>query len=93
VCEPFRGARVRLVTPDEAVEIFEVRGVLEVLIVRQAVDRVTEADKALLRTQLRKIHAAFDKKDPMAVGRASRNCASSSGRFPGMPRARRFSTP
>jgi DNA-binding GntR family transcriptional regulator len=72
VCEPFRGARVRLVTPDEAVEIFEVRGVLEVLIVRQAVDRVTEADKALLRTQLRKIHAAFDKKDPMAVGRASR---------------------
>lgn len=72
VYEPRRGARVRSVTPEEAIEIFEVRGVLEVLLVRQAAERASAADKNTLDAALRKVQAALAKKDPMAVGSASR---------------------
>src|SRR6267143_616031 len=47
--EPNRGARVRLVSDREALEIEEVRVILEQLIVRQAAQRVTATDLRDLR--------------------------------------------
>jgi DNA-binding GntR family transcriptional regulator len=53
VREPHRGARVRLVTVGEAVEIVECRAAIETLAVRHAATRATDADIA----ELRGIHA------------------------------------
>lgn len=72
VSEPFRGARVRRLTQEEAVEIFEVRGVLEVLVARRAAERATTADKELLQVMQRKVVDALKKDDPLAVGTAAR---------------------
>lgn len=44
-----RGARVRAVTVEEAVEITEVRGALEALCARRAAERVTDAEADELR--------------------------------------------
>ena len=52
VREPHRGARVRRVSDEEAVEILEARAVLEGLAARQAADRVDERGCARLRTFL-----------------------------------------
>src|SRR5687767_11675318 len=52
VREPHRGARVRRVGDEEAVEILEARAVLEGLAARQAADRVDESRHARLRTFL-----------------------------------------
>lgn len=49
VREPHRGARVRRVSDDEAVEILQARAVLEGLAVRQAAERVHEAGVARLQ--------------------------------------------
>ena len=49
VREPHRGARVRRVGDDEAVEILQARAVLEGLAVRQAAGRVDDAGVARLR--------------------------------------------
>ena len=49
VREPHRGARVRRVSDDEAVEILEARAVLEGLAVRQAAERVDDAGVARLQ--------------------------------------------
>jgi DNA-binding GntR family transcriptional regulator len=46
VREPHRGARVRRVTDDEAVEILQARAVLEGLAVHQAAERIDEAGGA-----------------------------------------------
>jgi DNA-binding GntR family transcriptional regulator len=72
VSEPFRGARVHRLTPAEAIELFEVRGALEVLIVQHAVERVTDADQLILEGLRRKVAEALAKKDPMLVGTTSR---------------------
>lgn len=73
VCEPFRGAHVRRITEAEAVEMFEVRAALEVLLVRQATERATDADKKKLKSQLQKMRDVMKTKDPVAVGLASRH--------------------
>jgi len=63
VREPNRGARVRLVSDAEAVEIVESRSALEGLVARHAAANVTVADKAALRaiaSRLRTLRAAGD---------------------------------
>jgi DNA-binding GntR family transcriptional regulator len=52
VREPHRGARVRQVSDEEAVEILQARAVLEGLAVRQAAERIGEAGMARLRATL-----------------------------------------
>jgi DNA-binding GntR family transcriptional regulator len=52
VREPHRGARVRRVSDDEAVEILQARAVLEGLAVRQAAERIDDAGVARLQTCL-----------------------------------------
>jgi DNA-binding GntR family transcriptional regulator len=52
VREPHRGARVRQVSDEEAVEILQARAVLEGLAVRQAAERIGEAGIARLRATL-----------------------------------------
>jgi DNA-binding GntR family transcriptional regulator len=50
--EPHRGARVRKVSDDEAVEILQVRAVLEGLAVRLTAERIDEAGASRLRALL-----------------------------------------
>ncbi|HEX3882610.1 MAG TPA: GntR family transcriptional regulator [Stellaceae bacterium] len=52
-----RGARVRLVSESEAIEIAEIRARLEALIARHAALRVTPADLTLLEDMLRAMEA------------------------------------
>ncbi len=52
VREPHRGARVRKVSDEEAVEIIEARAVLEGLAVRQTAERIDEAGVARLQACL-----------------------------------------
>jgi len=52
VREPHRGARVRKVSDDEAVEILQVRAVLEGLAVRLTAERIDEAGATRLRALL-----------------------------------------
>jgi DNA-binding GntR family transcriptional regulator len=52
VREPHRGARVRRVSDDEAVEILQARAVLEGLAVRQAAERIDDVGSARLRACL-----------------------------------------
>lgn len=72
VIEQFKGARVRLVTPEEAVETYEVRGALETLLVAQAAKLATETDKLILRDILDKLYEARDNGDAMRVGTIGR---------------------
>lgn len=50
VIEPNRGARVRLISDEEAIEILETRCALELLVVRYAAERASETDIAALET-------------------------------------------
>lgn len=59
VSTPNRGARVRLVTGDEALEIMEARGALEILVVRRAAERATKADRAKIRRLLTEMRTAL----------------------------------
>jgi DNA-binding GntR family transcriptional regulator len=52
VREPHRGASVRRVSDDEAVEILQARGVLEGLAVRQTAERIDDEGIARLQTSL-----------------------------------------
>jgi DNA-binding GntR family transcriptional regulator len=54
VREPHRGARVRQVSDEEAVEILQARAVLEGLAVRQTAERIDEAGVARLQTCLQR---------------------------------------
>ena len=63
--EPNRGARVRLVSDREALEIEEVRVILEQLIVRQAAQRVTAADLRELRRSIVRMRERLAQNDPM----------------------------
>jgi DNA-binding GntR family transcriptional regulator len=63
VREPHRGARVRKVSDDEAVEILQARAVLEGLAVRRAAERIDDVGAARLREILarqRELLAAGD---------------------------------
>lgn len=63
--EPNRGARVRLVSDREALEIEEVRVILEQLIVRQAARRVTAGDLRDLRRSIVRMRERLAQGDPM----------------------------
>lgn len=55
-----RGARVRAVSIDEAVEITEVRAALEALCARKAAERISDADAAELRQLAQEMEAAVE---------------------------------
>src|SRR5437879_556434 len=63
--EPNRGARVRLVSDKEALEIEEVRVVLEQMIVRHAAQRVTATDLRDLRRSIVRMRERLTQGDPM----------------------------
>src|SRR5207245_10104814 len=63
--QPNRGARVRLVSDREALEIEEVRVILEQLIVRHAAQRVTAADLRDLRRSIVRMRERLAQGDPM----------------------------
>jgi len=60
---PNRGARVRVIAPDEAVAITEARMVLEALIARKAAERATSADIEGLRSHLATLRSALETGD------------------------------
>jgi DNA-binding GntR family transcriptional regulator len=60
---PNRGARVRVISPQEAVAITEARMALEALIARKAAERVTVAQADLLATHLAGLRGALDAGD------------------------------
>ena len=60
---PNRGARVRVISTDEAVAITEARMALEALIARKAAERVTAAQADRLRTHLVTLRGALDAGD------------------------------
>lgn len=63
--EPNRGARVRLVSDREALEIEQVRVALEQLLARQAATRMTPADLLDLRGILREMTERVQAGDPL----------------------------
>lgn len=66
VRERNRGARVRLVTDEEALEIAEARRVIEAMVARQAAERATDKQKAGLRALMARMRAAHDRQDFIA---------------------------
>jgi DNA-binding GntR family transcriptional regulator len=66
ICEPNKGARVRLVSQTEAIEIIQVRSVLEGLVAREAAKRAVPADKKRLRDLIAKMRAAISSGDLLA---------------------------
>jgi len=60
-----RGARVRLVSDREAVEIEQVRIALELLVARHAAEKVTAADIEDLRVLLLEVRKRLDNGDPL----------------------------
>jgi DNA-binding GntR family transcriptional regulator len=63
--QPNRGARVRLVSDREALEIEEVRVVLEQMLARHAATRITRSGVAKLRRILEEMTARVDAGDPL----------------------------
>jgi DNA-binding GntR family transcriptional regulator len=61
-----RGARVREISIDEAIEITEVRMLLEGHLAARAAQRVTKPEAAVLRGVVRDMHAAVDKSELLA---------------------------
>jgi DNA-binding GntR family transcriptional regulator len=61
--EPNRGARVRLISDREALEIEEVRATLEAMLARRAATRATPADLRELRQVVVEMRRRVDKKD------------------------------
>jgi DNA-binding GntR family transcriptional regulator len=58
-----RGARVRAVSKEEAVEITEVRGALEALCARKAAERITDAESQELRELAQQMEDAVSRGD------------------------------
>jgi len=81
--ERYRGAYVRMVSEEEAMEIFETRGVLEPYLVRQTVAKASKADKLLLKALLKEMKEALARGNPMAVGRGSRKIREEMWRIAG----------
>jgi DNA-binding GntR family transcriptional regulator len=69
--EPNRGARVRLISDREALEIEEVRATLEAMLTRRAATRATPADLRELRQVVVEMRQRVDKKD--AIGYSDLN--------------------
>jgi DNA-binding GntR family transcriptional regulator len=69
--EPNRGARVRLISDGEALEIEEVRATLEAMLCRRAATRATAADLRELRQVVVEMRQRVDKKD--AIGYSDLN--------------------
>lgn len=67
-----RGARVRKVSDDEAIEITQVRAVLEALAARHAALRATDADVAELRKILAEMKALLRKQDLLSYSDGNR---------------------
>jgi len=65
VLEPNRGARVRLVSDREALEIEEVRVILEQMIIRHAAQRVTAADLRDLRRSVGQMRERLREGNPV----------------------------
>jgi DNA-binding GntR family transcriptional regulator len=63
--QPNRGARVRLVSDREALEIEEVRVALEQMLARHAATRITPADVRNLRQILEEMTARVEAGDPL----------------------------
>lgn len=63
--EPNRGARVRLVSDGEAIEIEQVRIALERLIVRHAAEKIAPEDLEDLRVSLLEMRSRLDESDPL----------------------------
>jgi DNA-binding GntR family transcriptional regulator len=61
--ERHRGARVRLVSEEEAVEILQCRAALEGVAARQAAHKITPAGADELRSVLERQHAALEAQD------------------------------
>src|ERR1700694_5445186 len=61
--EPNRGARVRLISDREAVEIEEVRATLEAMLARRAAARATAADLRELRQMVVEMRQRVEEKD------------------------------
>ena len=59
VHEPNRGARVRVIAPEEAVGIMEARAMLESLVVRHAAGKIAPAEIKELRAIVREIERRF----------------------------------
>jgi DNA-binding GntR family transcriptional regulator len=59
VSEPNRGARVRVVTAEEAIEISEARAMMEVLVAAKAAERATDDDVARLQAILDRMREAI----------------------------------
>jgi DNA-binding GntR family transcriptional regulator len=66
VSEPNRGARVRVVTAEEALEITEARAMMEVLVAAKAAERATDEDVAKLQAVLAHMRAAIAAGDLLA---------------------------
>jgi len=62
-----RGARVRMIGEEEAVEILEARTVLEALAARRAAERASPEDAADLRALLAEMRARLDAGDPLGA--------------------------
>jgi DNA-binding GntR family transcriptional regulator len=71
VREPHRGARVRDVGDEEAVEILQARAVLEGLAVRQAAQRIDDAGVARLRACLARYRELLDLGDLLGASDAN----------------------
>lgn len=72
VIERNKGAHVRRISAAEAIEITEVRGALETLLVRHAAERATPADKAQLQASLRTAQDTLARGTAIEVGAAAR---------------------
>lgn len=69
--EPFRGARIRQLTREDALDDMEMRGELEAIAARRAATRITAAEIALLRSLVTEMHALGEAGD--AHGQAMKN--------------------
>lgn len=65
--EPNRGAHVRLVSVEEAVEMFEARAVLEGLALRYTAQKATEQEIAELQAMVERMEECFAAGDLLAV--------------------------
>jgi DNA-binding GntR family transcriptional regulator len=71
VREPHRGARVRRVSDEEAVEILEARAVLEGLAARQAAERIDDAGRSRLLACLATQRELLDRGDLLGASDAN----------------------
>jgi DNA-binding GntR family transcriptional regulator len=71
VREPHRGARVRKVSNEEAVEILQARAVLEGLAARQAAERIDEAGQTRLAECLARQRALLERDDLLGASDAN----------------------